>query len=105
MGLFSSSTAQTAAPNRSKREQCWDARDAYLSCLEKNNVENPLDDKYASVIKKECSKQENEFEGKCVKSWVHYFKEKYVVDNKRERFLKEMEEKGAQKLPFPVDRK
>ncbi|ODV70919.1 Coa6p CYBJADRAFT_169871 [Cyberlindnera jadinii NRRL Y-1542] len=106
MGLFSSSSdTATVAPNRSKRQVCWDARDEYLNCLEKNNVLNPFEDKYSSVIKKECAQQEKEFESKCVKSWVHYFKEKYVVDLKRERFLKDMEAQGGQQLPFPIDKK
>lgn len=105
MGLFSGSQTPKIAPNRSKREVCWDARDKYLDCLEVNKIDNPLEDKYKDVLKKNCSKQEQEFEANCVKSWVHYFKEKYVVDLKKERFLKEMEEKGGKQLPFPIDRK
>lgn len=66
---------------------------------------SPLDDKYAATVKTHCSQQEKDFEGKCAKSWVQYFKEKYVVDLKREKFLEEMEKKGGQKLPFPVERK
>ncbi|CDR42914.1 CYFA0S10e03774g1_1 [Cyberlindnera fabianii] len=106
MALFSSSTPkESTPPNRSKREQCWDARDKYYQCLETNKVDNPLEDKFAPVIKKECSSVEKEFEANCASSWVHYFKEKYVVDLKKERFLKEMEAKGGQQLPFPIDRK
>jgi cytochrome c oxidase assembly factor 6 len=105
MGLFSSTETAKIAPNRSKREKCWDARDKYLDCLEVNKVENPLEDKYQDVLKKNCSAQEVNFQANCAKSWVQYFKEKYVVDLKKERFLKEMEAKGGKQLPFPIDRK
>ncbi|KAH3674315.1 hypothetical protein WICMUC_003387 [Wickerhamomyces mucosus] len=104
MGIFSSETKEQIAPNRSKREVCWNSRDKYLDCLEKNNIDNPLDDKYAKVLKDKCSKESSNFDQNCAKSWVHYFKEKYVVDLKKERFLKEMEAKGGKELPFPIKR-
>ncbi|KAH3681741.1 hypothetical protein WICPIJ_007300 [Wickerhamomyces pijperi] len=109
MGLFSSSSSQqsstTVAPNRSKREQCWESRDLYLDCLEQNKIDNPNDvKKYQEELKK-CQKQSDAFDRDCAKSWVSYFKDKYVVDLKKERFLREMEEKGGKQLPFPIQRK
>lgn len=104
MGLFNSEPQVTPPPNRGKREQCWDARDRFLTCIEKNGVVNPADDKEQATIKSKCSKEDQLFGDKCAKSWVVYFKEKYVVDAKRERFLKEMEEKGGKQLPFPINK-
>lgn len=108
MSLFGSSTPETTtnvAPNRSKREQCWDSRDKYLDCLEVNKIDNPSETtKYKEQLAK-CKAQSDNFDRDCSKSWVSYFKEKYAVDLKKERFLREMEEKGGKQLPFPIQRK
>lgn len=103
MGLFSSNTEQVA-PNRSKREHCWDSRDLFFECLDKKNIIDALDDKNQKVIKESCSKENAQYEANCAKSWVKYFKEKRVVDFKRAKFLKEMEEKGGEQLPFPISK-
>ncbi|CCH43761.1 hypothetical protein BN7_3315 [Wickerhamomyces ciferrii] len=103
MGLFGGNKEYTP-PSRNKREQCWDSRDIFFECLDKNNVINALEDKHADTIKKNCSKEEVNYEQNCAKSWVKYFKEKRVVDFKRAAFLKEMEERGGEQLPFPISK-
>lgn len=107
MGFFSKAPEATEAPNRSKREQCWDSRDIFFSCLDKIGVENALDKDKAvqENIKKQCGKEDIQFQKDCAKSWVMYFKEKRNTDIKKERFYKEMEEQGAQPLPFPISRR
>lgn len=85
-------------PSRSSRKQCWESRDTFFRCLDGINVVNALDAKHADAIKASCSAQERAFEQDCATSWIKYFKEKRVVDYKREKFLKEMEEKNAQQV-------
>lgn len=104
MGSFGGSTKEAIAPNRNKREQCWDSRDIFFECLDKNNVVDALDDKNQATIKKSCSGQEKQYEDNCAKSWVKYFKEKRIVDHKKAKFMKEMEERGGQELPFPISK-
>jgi len=104
MGLFSSSKPDYTPPSRNKREQCWDSRDTFFECLDKVDVIDALDDKNKDTIKKNCSKQEQDYENNCAKSWIKYFKEKRVVDFKKAQFMKEMEERGGEQLPFPISK-
>lgn len=104
MGLFGESTKESVAPNRNKREQCWDSRDTFFECLDKANIIDALDEKNQADIKKHCSSQEKKYEENCAKSWVKYFKEKRMVDHKKVLFMKEMEERGGQPLPFPISK-
>lgn len=70
MGWFSSSSSSDsvsisgAAPDRSQRSQCWESRDAYFACLDKNGVQVPGQEGEA------CKKENNEYKGKCAGSWV-----------------------------------
>ncbi|KAG0680079.1 hypothetical protein C6P41_000347 [Kluyveromyces marxianus] len=99
MGWFSKQKEMddpTKAPSRSSRKQCWESRDLFFACLDKIDVVNALDPKHQKVIKSTCSSEEAKFEHDCATSWISYFKEKRVVDFKREKFLKQMEEQQQQ---------
>jgi len=50
------------APTKAERKVCWDARDDFWNCLDKNN-----DD--AS----KCKEQRNKFESSCSQTWLKYF--------------------------------
>jgi len=54
-----------AAPDRSQRQACWDARDAYYACLDKNFILKPGEEE-----KNICSREKKAYEGSCAKSWV-----------------------------------
>jgi cytochrome c oxidase assembly factor 6 len=56
------------APDRSKRVKCWDARDGYFHCLDRNNILDALKEK--DVAGKACEKETQNFEENCAKSWV-----------------------------------
>lgn len=81
MGLFSSpakfpdpkiSTDGTPiAPDRTQRARCWEARDVYFQCLDKNNIIDSIKEK--DKAKKGCSAEEVEFEANCASSWVGLF--------------------------------
>lgn len=101
MGWFSNKedTKKEYHPNnRSSRKHCWDARDEFFQCLDKINVVNALDPAVEGKVNKSCSTQEKKFNENCATSWISYFKEKRVVDYKKEQFLKEMEQQNAQKI-------
>lgn len=81
MGWFSWSSDETKssdggriAPDRSSRERCWEGRDRFFACLDRNNILDAVkDDKEA---RRKCGKEAEEFDGACAKAWVclHYGK-------------------------------
>jgi len=82
MGLFSSYTTTEAslpppkigpdgspiAPDRSQRSRCWEARDAYFACLDKEGIIDSLTEK--DRAEKGCAKEARTFEANCATSWV-----------------------------------
>ncbi len=82
MGLFGSSqpsgpaTKLSAdgtpeAPNRSARQHCWDARDAFFRCLDRHNIVDSLKDD--TEAKKVCGAEHQVFEKNCASTWVSFF--------------------------------
>lgn len=78
MGWFSSQPAAPTpapsqdggfiAPDRSARAQCWEGRDSFFACLERNGIiDSVREDKKA---REACPKELKEFEGACAQSWV-----------------------------------
>ncbi|SCV05061.1 LANO_0G17612g1_1 [Lachancea nothofagi CBS 11611] len=89
---------QSKPPLRSSRKQCWESRDGFFQCLDKISVVNALESKHEDAIQKSCKTEEGKFEEDCATSWIKYFKEKRVVDYKREKFMQEMESKNGQQI-------
>ncbi|CAM1509109.1 Fc.00g028480.m01.CDS01 [Cosmosporella sp. VM-42] len=86
----------TAIPNRQERQVCWLARDAYFSCLDKNNIIDATKD--ASAAAKACPQQTADFERDCAAAWVKYFKQWRVADIQKQRRLEELRKQGAQEM-------
>ncbi|KAF8526213.1 cytochrome oxidase c subunit VIb-domain-containing protein [Hysterangium stoloniferum] len=61
------------APDRSQRQVCWDARDCYYACLDKNSVLKPGEERNV------CTKEKKSYEGNCAKSWIAYFDKRRVL--------------------------
>jgi cytochrome c oxidase assembly factor 6 len=81
MGFFSSSSDKLPAPkistdgtpiapDRSARAKCWEARDAYFQCLDKNTIIDSLTNKDAA--EKACGAENKGFEKNCASSWVGF---------------------------------
>lgn len=79
MGFFSTSPASPPppkissdgapiAPDRSQRAKCWEARDAYFKCLDRNSIVDSIAEK--DKAEKACSVEGRGFEGNCASSWV-----------------------------------
>lgn len=82
MGLFGSAPATLPppkissdgapiAPDRTQRAKCWEGRDAYFSCLDKNNIIDSITEK--DKAEKFCSGEGRKFEANCASSWVSFF--------------------------------
>lgn len=56
------------APDRSSRARCWEGRDAFFACLDRNDILDAIkDDKEA---RRKCAKEVAEFEAACSQTWV-----------------------------------
>lgn len=86
------STADGAyeAPDRTKRARCWDSRDAYFACLDRNNILDAL--KQSDDAAAKCGTEAIGFERDCVASWVKYFKQRRVAEYEKEQLLRKQEE-------------
>lgn len=56
------------APDRSARALCWEGRDAFFECLERNGIIDSI--KQSDKAGKECGKELQAFEKQCASSWV-----------------------------------
>lgn len=63
-----SSDGAPIAPDRSQRAKCWEARDVYFSCLDRNGIVNSISEKDKAA--KECPAEGKGFEANCASSWV-----------------------------------
>lgn len=79
MGLFTSSpptlpTPKTStdgapiAPDRTQRAKCWEGRDLYFQCLDRNGIVDSIGEK--GKAEKMCGAEGKAFEGVCATSWV-----------------------------------
>jgi cytochrome c oxidase assembly factor 6 len=63
-----SSDGAPIAPDRTQRAKCWEARDAYFGCLDRNGIIDGITEK--AKADKECSREVKGFEANCASSWV-----------------------------------
>lgn len=81
MGWFSSSTPATSEDatsldgtykplKRNERKACWESRDIYFGCLDRNDILDAVKD--ADAAGKKCSKESELFEKDCATSWVRH---------------------------------
>lgn len=57
-------------PDRSERKRCWEARDGFYACLDKNNVIDSTKGNGKTIAEKECGSQNKLFEEDCAAAWV-----------------------------------
>lgn len=55
-------------PGRQTRAKCWDSRDVFNECLNRNNILDAIKDKDAAD--NACRKESDLFEKNCASSWV-----------------------------------
>lgn len=93
-----SSDGGRIAPDRSSREQCYEARDVFFACLDRHDILDAT--KHDREARRNCAKEIAEFEAACSRTWVKYFKEKRVMEYNRdktiERIKREDEARAAE---------
>ncbi|KZM27338.1 cytochrome-c oxidase [Ascochyta rabiei] len=94
------------SPSRTNRKKCYEARDTFFECLDKNNILDSINTKSGrEKAETFCSQFDKEFEKNCAHSWVEYFKKQRVVNYQKEQTIKRLESQGgeitAPQLPLP----
>lgn len=56
------------APSRTERKRCWESRDAYFSCLDRNGILDAIKDDKAAA--RQCGGESAAFEKDCAAEWV-----------------------------------
>src|ERR1700749_3077429 len=56
------------APDRASRVKCWEARDRFFECLDKNNIIDSIEED--AKARKQCAPELQDFEQQCIASWV-----------------------------------
>ncbi|KAI9676830.1 MAG: hypothetical protein M1817_006669 [Caeruleum heppii] len=109
MGWFSSSPSPSLstpkvsadgtpeAPNRSARSHCWEARDAYFQCLDRNSIIDSIKD--SKLANERCGKEDEAFAKDCATSWIQYFKKRRVMEHQRNETLEKLSKEGAVGIP------
>ena len=52
-----------------------------------------------AAANRSCGGEERDLRKECAESWVKYFKQRRVFEDKKARTLKELEKEGAESLP------
>lgn len=68
------------APTRTERKKCWESRDAYFACLDRNNILDAIKDDRAAA--KQCGGESAVFERDCATEWVSYNNHRPLINNK-----------------------
>lgn len=66
MGWFAGSTKpeEPGALSRKERQKCWETRDVYFACLDREGVVTPGEEGKA------CAPENRQYEENCARSWV-----------------------------------
>ncbi|KAF2752261.1 hypothetical protein M011DRAFT_455068 [Sporormia fimetaria CBS 119925] len=84
-------------PSRTNRAKCYEARDAFFECLDKNSILDSINSpKGREAAKKACGQEDVVFEKSCAHSWVEYFKKQRVVNYQKEQTIKRIEAQGGE---------
>ncbi|KAI6246631.1 Cytochrome c oxidase subunit 6B-like protein new16 [Erysiphe necator] len=102
-----SSDGAPIAPDRTQRQKCWEARDAFFKCLDQHEIIDSIREK--EKADKFCNLEEKPFRTECASSWVTYFKQRRVAEWKKAQTLERLKAEGAVRIegelpPLPVKR-
>ncbi|ORY15803.1 cytochrome oxidase c subunit VIb-domain-containing protein [Clohesyomyces aquaticus] len=88
------------APNKTNRTKCYEARDAFFECLDRNQILDSINSRAGQVATQQvCGPEDQVFEKSCAHSWVEYFKKQRVVNYQKEQMVKKIEAEGGNIQP------
>lgn len=72
-GVKKTSGGAFESPSRTNRVKCYEARDAFFECLDRNNILDSINFKEnQAAAKKACGSEDLVFEKNCAHSWVSH---------------------------------
>ncbi|KAI8964206.1 cytochrome oxidase c subunit VIb-domain-containing protein [Daldinia sp. FL1419] len=86
------------APDRTERQQCWDARDKFYKCLDQHDVIDSLNGEGKAIADKHCAQENKGFEQNCASAWVTYFKRYRVAEHQKKKTLERLQKEGANNM-------
>ncbi|KAF2001118.1 hypothetical protein P154DRAFT_522090 [Amniculicola lignicola CBS 123094] len=96
-GVKKTSGGAFESPSRSNRAKCYESRDLFFECLDKNKILDSVNTKAGiDAARKACGEADKEFEKNCAHSWVEYFKKQRVVNYQKEQTIKRIEAEGGE---------
>ncbi|CAK7241897.1 MAG: hypothetical protein STHCBS139747_003370 [Sporothrix thermara] len=87
-----------AVPSRAERLRCWESRDKYFGCLDRNNIIDAVEQPGAAAALKACPKENEQFERDCAAQWVAHFKKYRVANYQKEQRLAALRAQGANEV-------
>lgn len=69
-GPTPSSDGAYEAPDRTSRARCWEARDAYFSCLDRVGILDSIKDQDEAL--RQCRAESEQLDRECASSWVRH---------------------------------
>lgn len=81
------------APDRNARELCYESRDVFFDCLDRNNILDAI--KEDEKARKLCPREVEQYEKDCARSWIKYFKEKRVMEYNRDQTIAQIQKDDA----------
>ncbi|KAL2045679.1 hypothetical protein N7G274_002109 [Stereocaulon virgatum] len=88
------------APNRQSRAHCWEARDAFFACLERNGIVDSIKEKERAG--EVCEGEDARLGKECAASWVTYFKQRRVMEWNKKQTLEKLAKENARPMPEGV---
>ncbi|KAL9021579.1 MAG: hypothetical protein Q9185_001227 [Variospora sp. 1 TL-2023] len=85
------------APDRSSRDRCYEARDAFFACLDRAGIINSIAE--ADKAEAACGELEKGMGRECAASWVTYFKQRRVMEWKKQKTYEKLAAEGAEGMP------
>ncbi|WRT65874.1 uncharacterized protein IL334_002825 [Kwoniella shivajii] len=86
------------APTREERNACWQSRDLYFGCLEKNKVlqagDEIIKDSNGKEVSRVCGGERELYERDCGKSWIDYFNKRRTLELRRQATIDAAEKSG-----------
>ncbi|KAF2121722.1 cytochrome oxidase c subunit VIb-domain-containing protein [Lophiotrema nucula] len=96
-GVKKTSGGAFESPSRTNRAKCYEGRDAFFECLDRNNILDSINTKAGqAAATKACGGENLVFEKNCAHSWVEYFKKQRVVNYQKEQTIKRIEAEGGE---------
>lgn len=90
----------------SSREVCWQARDAYFACLDRNDIQLPSTrqqlsndtesaNAMATQVRRHCRDERARLEEQCLVSWIRHFEQRRAFEREKSARMDALNKRDA----------